>query len=40
MTPRSQEIRLTMETEGQQALRDLEEFNGESKYRFSQFYKK
>lgn len=36
--PRSEEIRKTIEREGQQALSDLEQYRGESKYRLSTFY--
>lgn len=36
--PRSEEIRRTIEREGQQALQDLEQYRGESKYRMSTFY--
>ncbi|KAJ5937278.1 hypothetical protein N7454_004933 [Penicillium verhagenii] len=38
ITPRSSEIRATIEREGQQALQDLSEYDGESKYRMSTFY--
>lgn len=38
--PRSEEIRKTIEREGQQAIQDLEQYRGESKYRMSTFYKK
>lgn len=36
--PRSEEIRRTIEREGKQALQDLEQYRGESKYRMSTFY--
>lgn len=36
--PRSEEIRRTIEHEGQQALSDLMQYHGESKYRLSTFY--
>lgn len=38
--PRSQDIKETIEREGQQALQDLEQYSGESKYRMSTFYKR
>jgi hypothetical protein len=40
ITPRSPEIRLTIEREGQQALEDLMIFKGETKYRMSTFYER
>ncbi|ORY09996.1 cytochrome P450 [Clohesyomyces aquaticus] len=39
-TPRSEAIRETIIREGKQALSDLAQFNGETKYRMSTFYKK
>lgn len=38
ITPRSPEIKETIEREGKQALAELEHYNGESKYRASTFY--
>ncbi|KAL1882471.1 hypothetical protein Plec18167_002887 [Paecilomyces lecythidis] len=38
ITPRNPEIRATIEREGQQALSDLSPYEGETKYRMSQFY--
>ena len=38
--PRSVDIRETIEREGQQALQDLEEYRGKSKYRMSTFYQR
>lgn len=38
ITPRSEEIRQTIEHEGKQALEDLEQYRGETKYRMSTFY--
>lgn len=38
--PRSDEIRQTIEREGRQALQDLEQYRGETKYRMSTFYKR
>lgn len=38
ITPRSEEIRSTIEREGEQALRDLAKYDGESKYRMSTYY--
>ncbi|KAI0005824.1 cytochrome P450 [Xylariaceae sp. FL0662B] len=38
ITPRSEEIRQTVEQEGRQALEELEQYRGESKYRMSTFY--
>jgi len=38
--PRSEEIRRTIDREGRQALEDLEQYRGESKYRMSTFYQK
>lgn len=38
ITPRSERIRQTIEREGTQALQDLEQYRGESKYRMSTFY--
>lgn len=40
ITPRSEEIRQTIEREGLQALADLEQYRGETEYRMSTFYKK
>lgn len=40
IVPRSEEIRNTIEREGQQALQDLEQYRGESKYRMSTFYQR
>jgi hypothetical protein len=40
ITPRSAEIKVAIEREGKQALQDLAQYNGETKYRMSQFYKK
>lgn len=37
-TPRSMEIRETIDREGQQSLHDLSAYDGETKYRMSQFY--
>jgi len=37
-TPRSDEIRQTIEREGKQALTDLEQFAGDTQYHMSQFY--
>ncbi|KAL9080413.1 MAG: hypothetical protein Q9157_000798 [Trypethelium eluteriae] len=37
-TPRSEEIRATIEREGRQALQDLAEYEGETNYRMSTFY--
>lgn len=37
--PRTEEIRATIEREGKQALEDLAQYNGESQYRMSTFYK-
>ncbi|KAL4924047.1 cytochrome P450 [Aspergillus undulatus] len=39
ITPRSDEIRETIEREGMQALRDLAKYDGETKYRMSTYYK-
>lgn len=39
ITPRSEEIRQTIEREGQQALSELSTFEGETQYRMSTFYK-
>lgn len=39
-TPRSAEIQATIDREGQQALVDLAPYDGETKYRMSQFYGK
>ncbi|KAI2776230.1 cytochrome P450 [Daldinia loculata] len=38
ITPRSEEIRQTIEREGKQALEELEQYRGETKYRMSTFY--
>ena len=38
ITPRSPEIAATIEREGRQALEDLEQYRGETKYRMSTFY--
>lgn len=38
ITPRSEEIRQTIEREGRLALQDLEQYRGETKYRMSTFY--
>ncbi|KAJ5646617.1 hypothetical protein N7490_002989 [Penicillium lividum] len=38
ITPRSSEISATMEREGQQALENLSEYDGETKYRMSTYY--
>lgn len=38
ITPRSNEHKETIEREGRQALQDLEQYRGESKYRMSTFY--
>ncbi|OJJ07010.1 hypothetical protein ASPVEDRAFT_876441 [Aspergillus versicolor CBS 583.65] len=38
ITPRSEEIRATIEREGEQALHDLARYDGESKYRMSTYY--
>lgn len=40
ITPRSDEIRQTIEREGKTALQDLEQYRGESKYRMSTFYQR
>lgn len=40
ITPRSPQIRATIEQEGQQALSDLAPYEGETKYRMSQFYQR
>ncbi|KAL4916495.1 cytochrome P450 [Aspergillus aurantiobrunneus] len=40
ITPRSEEIRATIEREGAQALKDLAKFEGETKYRMSTYYTK
>ena len=37
-TPRSTEIQATIDREGQQSLEDLIAYEGETKYRMSQFY--
>jgi len=39
-TPRSPDIREAIEREGRQALQNLEPYEGETKYRMSQFYRK
>lgn len=38
ITPRSDEIRATIEREGTQALQDLARYMGETKYQMSRFY--
>jgi hypothetical protein len=38
-TPRSEVIKQTIEREGKQALENLSKYNGETKYRFSEFNK-
>ncbi|KAI1401832.1 cytochrome P450 [Hypoxylon fuscum] len=38
ITPRSEDIQQTIEHEGKQALEDLEQYRGETKYRMSTFY--
>lgn len=38
ITPRSPEIRATIEMEGRQALQDLSQYDGETKYRMSTYY--
>lgn len=38
MTPRSEDIRKTIEREGREALNELEQYRGETKYRMSTFY--
>lgn len=38
ITPRNEEIRQTIEREGKQALQELEQYRGETKYRMSTFY--
>lgn len=38
ITPRSQVIRDTITREGREALEDLEQYRGETKYRMSTFY--
>lgn len=38
ITPRSEEHKQAIEREGRQALQDLEQYRGESKYRMSTFY--
>lgn len=40
ITPRSPEIRATIEREGAQALEDLAQYKGESRYRMSTFYQR
>lgn len=40
ITPRSDEIRATIEREGKQALADLAQYTGESQYRMSTFYRR
>ena len=40
ITPRSPEIRATIEREGRQALADLAQYKGETKYRMSTFYQR
>jgi hypothetical protein len=39
ITPRSEAIRQTIVREGEQALADLAQYEGETKYRMSTFYK-
>lgn len=39
ITPRSAEIGETIRREGKQALEELEQYRGETKYRMSTFYK-
>lgn len=39
ITPRNDTVRQTMIREGEQALADLAQFDGETKYRMSTFYK-
>ena len=36
--PRSPEIKATLTREGEQALKDLEKYNGDTEYRFSTYY--
>lgn len=38
ITPRSTDIRTTIDREGQQALQDLSRFDGETQYRMSTYY--
>lgn len=38
ITPCNQEIRSTIEREGLQALQDLSQYDGETKYRMSTYY--
>lgn len=38
IVPRSERIAATIEREGSQALADLEQYRGETKYRMSTFY--
>lgn len=38
ITPRSPEIRAAIEREGRQALDDLVQYDGETKYRMSTYY--
>lgn len=40
INPRTEEIRQTIIREGRQALQDLQQYNGESKYRMSTFYQR
>jgi hypothetical protein len=40
ITPRSEAIRQTIIQEGEQALADLAQFEGETRYRMSTFYSK
>lgn len=40
ITPRSEEIRETMQREGKKALEELEQYRGETKYRMSTFYQR
>lgn len=40
ISPRSEKIRQAIVREGEQAIADLAQFEGETKYRMSTFYKK
>lgn len=40
ITPRSEEIRLAIVREGEMALDELSMYDGETKYKMSQFYEK
>jgi hypothetical protein len=40
ITPRSEVIKETIRREGKQALEELEQYRGESKYRMSTFYER